>query len=83
MVSGAELKEGALVSEPDEVPPIDPATVQVAYRQARAARRARLEGQRRRRSAGMRFWSTLAVLIVALIGIAYGVWHELQQLLGG
>jgi anti-sigma-K factor RskA len=70
------------VSEPNEAPPVDPDRVHLAYRQARAQRRARIEHRRRRRWAGVRFWLTLLLLLVAAVAIAYGVWLELQHLLG-
>jgi hypothetical protein len=73
----------AYASESEEAPPIDPTAVHLAYRQAQAARRARIEGNRRRRLAGMRFWSTLLLLLAGGAAIAYGVWRELQHLLGG
>ena len=71
------------MSEPNESPPVDPERVVVAYRQARAHRRARVEHRRRRKWAGVRFRLTLLLLTAAAIGIAYAVWLELRQFLGG
>lgn len=68
--------------EQPEGPPVDPERVAVAYRQARAQRRARIEHRRRRRHAGVRFWLTLLLLLAAAVVIAYGVWIEVQHLLG-
>ena len=72
----------ASVSEPDDAPIVDPDRVVVAYRRAKAERRARIEHRRRRRIAGVRFWIVFLLLLAAVVAIAYGAWHELQHLLG-
>jgi hypothetical protein len=70
------------VSERDQAPPIDPDAVDDAYRRAQAVRRARIEHRRRAKHAGVRFWTSLCLLIALTAAIAYGVWRVLQQLLG-
>jgi hypothetical protein len=62
--------------------PLNPLAVRDAYRLHRARRKARVEHRRRMKRAGMRFWLSLVVLLVASAALAITIWHEVQQLFG-
>ena len=66
----------------DDVPIVDPAAIQQAYRVQRARRRGRLERQRARRLASVRFAVFLVLLLALAITLAVTVWHEVQRLFG-
>ena len=65
-----------------EEPPLDPLAVQRAYRAERAKRRARLDRQRARRRAAVRFFVTLALLLGLSVFLALTVWQQIQRLFG-
>lgn len=64
------------------VPPIDPAAVDRAYRLERARRRARVEHRRQVRRAGLRFWVVLVGLLVLALFLTLSLWREVQRLFG-
>ena len=66
----------------DEPAPVDPSAVERAYRLERARRRARLEHQRERRRAAVRFFVTLAVLLLLSVLLTLTVWRQVQRLFG-
>jgi uncharacterized integral membrane protein len=65
-----------------ESPPVDPHAVQRAYRLERAKRRARVERQRARRLAGLRFSIIVVALLVLSIVLVFAVWQQVQRLFG-
>lgn len=66
----------------DDAPPFDPVAVDRAYLQERARRRARIERNRARRRAALRFWLVLVVLLVASVLLALTIWREVERLFG-
>lgn len=66
----------------EDAAPVDPLAVQRAYRLERAKRHARLERQRARRRAGVRFFVMLALLLGLSVFLALTVWQEIQRLFG-
>lgn len=66
----------------DEAPSLDPGAIDRAYRRERARRRARLERQRAKKHAGMRFWLVLLALVGLSIVLVVTVWREIEQLFG-
>jgi hypothetical protein len=67
---------------PDDVPVVDPAVIAEAYRRERARRRARLERQRARRDAQLRFLAVVGFLLVVTIVLLATAWRQVQQLFG-
>jgi hypothetical protein len=65
-----------------ETSPIDPHAVQRAYRLERAKRRHRIERQRARRLAGLRFGLVVVTLLVLSIVFVFAVWQQVQRLFG-
>lgn len=65
-----------------EDPPLDPNARARAYRQARLRRYARLERDRAKRYARLRFWAVLAVLLAASVFVTLTAWREIEQLFG-
>ena len=68
--------------QPTDVPVVDPAAIETAYRRERARRRARVERQRARRAAGLRFLGVVFFLLVLSIVLVVTIWHEVQKLFG-
>ena len=66
----------------EEVPPLDPAAVTVAYRRERARRRARQERTLEQRRARRRFWTALGFLLVAAVLLSLTIWNEVVDLFG-
>ena len=67
----------------DDAPPAyDPLAVDRAYLQERARRRARLERQRAKRRASLRFWFVLLVLLAASVLLSLTIWREIERLFG-
>ena len=66
----------------DDGPPIDPETIEDAYRFHRARRRARVEHRRRARHAGIRFWLVVLLLVAASSALAVTLWREIERLFG-
>lgn len=62
--------------------PIDPDSVERAYRLHRARRRARIERARARRNARIRFWLVIIVMIAGTVYLSLAVWHKVEQLFG-
>lgn len=72
----------ARVEAPGE-PPVDaPDAIEQAYRLHRARRRARVRRQHEARTADVRFYVVLAILVFVLVLIALAVWNEIQRLFG-
>jgi hypothetical protein len=65
-----------------EPPPVDPHAIDRAYRLERAKRRARVERQRARRRAGIRFFVTLVFLLALSVALVVVVWRQVQSLFG-
>jgi hypothetical protein len=66
----------------DEAPPLDPHAVERAYRFHRARRAARERHQRERRTADLRFWFVLAIVLVIAAFLASRTLGEIEQLFG-
>jgi hypothetical protein len=65
-----------------EAPPVDPHAIDRAYRLERAKRRARVERQRARRRAAIRFFVTLVFLLALSVALVVVVWRQVQSLFG-
>lgn len=65
-----------------EAPPIDPSAVARAYRLHRARRYARVEHNRARRLAGLRFLAVLFLLTVACAFLVLAILQQIQRLFG-
>jgi hypothetical protein len=65
-----------------EPPPVDPHAIDRAYRLERAKRRARLERQRARRHAAIRFFVTIVLLLALSVALVVVVWRQVQSLFG-
>lgn len=65
-----------------EAPPVDPTAVAKAYRLERAKRYARMQRDRERRLARLRFWFVLVLLTSALALLSVTVWNEFERLFG-
>ena len=63
----------------DEPPAYDPLARDRAYLQERARRRARVERQRAKRRASVRFWF---VLLAASVLLSLTIWREIERLFG-
>ena len=72
----------APLRQPAETPPLDPAAVDRAYRLERARRKARLERDRARRRANVRFTVATLVLLALAVAVAFTAWREIQRLFG-
>ena len=66
----------------DDIPSLDPRTIERAYRRERARRRARVDRRTAVRSSSARFWVVLAVLSFLTVCIALVAWHEVQTVFG-
>ena len=66
----------------EEIPDVDPATVDRAYRYHRERRRARVRHTRERKRANLRFWFVLLALTVLAIYLMLRVWSQVEQLFG-
>ena len=65
-----------------EAPVTDPETLERAYRLHQAKRRARIERERERRRAHVRFWVVLLLLVALMVTFAVLAWHQVQHLFG-
>jgi hypothetical protein len=65
-----------------DVPDVDPATVDRAYRYHRERRRARVRHSRERKRAKLRFWVVLVLLTGLAIYLMLLVWSQVEQLFG-
>jgi hypothetical protein len=68
--------------EPEDDPSVDPATIELRYRYARARRVARVRAKEESRLARYRFWVAMIVLIALAIGFIVASWHEVHRLFG-
>ena len=66
----------------EEDPPLDPTARARAYREARMRRYARIERQRARRYAALRFWVVLALLLASSVVLTLVVWRQVERLFG-
>ena len=66
----------------DDVPSLDPAAIEQAYRRERARRRARVNRRTDARSSNARFWVVLAVLAFLTVVIALVAWQQVQTVFG-
>lgn len=66
----------------DDVPDVDPAAVDRAYRYHRERRRARVHHSRERKRANLRFWVVLLLLTGLAIYLMLQVWSQVEQLFG-
>jgi len=68
--------------EPDDDVSVDPSTIELRYRHARARRVARVRAKEESRLARYRFWIALTVLLALAIGFIVASWHEVHRLFG-
>ncbi len=66
----------------EEAPPLDPEAVDRAYRLHRARRAARDRWHRERRSAGLRFWLVLALMLAVAAFLAARTLGEIERIFG-
>lgn len=66
----------------DDAPPFDPVAVDRAYLHERARRRARIERNRAKRRASLRFWLVLLGLIAVSVALTLTIWREVERLFG-
>lgn len=66
----------------DDAPPFDPVAVDRAYLQERARRRARIERNRAKRRASLRFWLVLLGLLAVSVVLTLTIWREVERLFG-
>jgi hypothetical protein len=66
----------------EDVPDVDPAAVDRAYRYHRERRRARVRHTRERSRAKLRFWVILLLLTGLAVYLMLLVWSQVEQLFG-
>jgi hypothetical protein len=66
----------------DDVPDVDSAAVDRAYRYHRERRRARIRHSRERKRAKLRFWIVLLLLTGLAFYLMLLVWSQVEQLFG-
>jgi hypothetical protein len=66
----------------DDVPDVDPAVVDRAYRYHRERRRARVRSTRARKRANLRFWVVLLLLTGLAVYLMLRVWDQVERLFG-
>jgi hypothetical protein len=66
----------------DDVPDVDPAAVDRAYRYHRERRRARVRHSRERNRAKLRFWVILLLLTGLAVYLMLQVWSQVERLFG-
>ena len=66
----------------DDVPDVDPAAVDRAYRYHRDRRRARVRHSRERKRAQLRFWVVLLLLAGLAVYLMLLVWSQIERLFG-
>jgi hypothetical protein len=76
------MAQAARRQHAQEPPPVDPDAIDRAYRLERAKRRARVERQRARRRAAIRFFVTLILLLALSVALVVVVWRQIQSLFG-
>lgn len=62
--------------------PVDPSTIELRYRHARARRVARVRHMEETRLARFRFSIVMVVLIALTIAFVVAAWHEIHRLFG-
>ncbi len=68
--------------EPGDDVSVDPETIELRYRYARARRVARVRAKEESRLARYRFWIAMTLLIALAIGFIVASWHEVHRLFG-
>jgi hypothetical protein len=68
--------------QPEDVPEVDPAAIDRAYRYHRDRRRARLQHTRNQKRARVRFWFVLLLLTGVAVYLLVQVWSQVEQLFG-
>jgi hypothetical protein len=68
--------------EPEDELSLDPATIDLRFRAARARRVARVRHMEESRLARYRFWIAMTVLIAIAIVFIVLSWHEVHRLFG-
>jgi hypothetical protein len=68
--------------EPEDDVSVDPATIELRYRYARARRVARVRAKEENRLATYRFWIAMSLLIALAIAFIVASWHEVHRLFG-
>ena len=76
------MAQAARRQHAQQPPPVDPSAIERAYRLERAKRRARLERQRARRRAGIRFFVSLVLLLALSVALVVVVWRQVGELFG-
>jgi hypothetical protein len=66
----------------EDVPDVDPAAVDRAYRYHRDRRQARVRHSRERKRARLRFWVVLLLLTGLAVYLMLLVWSQVEQLFG-
>ena len=66
----------------EDVPEVDPAAVDRAYRFYRERRRAKVRHRHELRKARLRFWIVLLVLLGLVVYFSSLVWSQVEQLFG-
>lgn len=66
----------------EDVPDVDPATVDRAYRYYRDRRRAKVRHSRAQKRARLRFWVVLLLLTGLAVYLLLLVWSQVEQLFG-
>jgi hypothetical protein len=66
----------------DDVPDVDPAAVDRAYRYHRERRRARVRHSRERKRSALRFWVVLLLLTGLAVYLMMLVWSQVERLFG-
>jgi hypothetical protein len=66
----------------EDVPDVDPAVVDRAYRYHRERRRAKVRHTRERNRAKLRFWVILLLLTGLAVYLMLLVWSQVEQLFG-
>lgn len=76
------MAEPARRPSADDVPSLDPAAVERAYRFYRARRRSHVERTRERRRANIRFWAVLLLLLGVAVYLIVVVMRQVEELFG-
>jgi Tfp pilus assembly protein PilN len=66
----------------EDVPDVDPAAVDRAYRYHRERRRAKVRHSRERKRAQLRFWVVLLLLAGLAVYLMLLVWSQIERLFG-
>ena len=66
----------------EEAPPYDPRAIERTLNEQRARREVRIERQRARRNARLRFFVVVLALLGGAVALGIVVWQEIQKLFG-